>query len=51
MFVFFITTSPMQDVNAKKIYEKGLCFPGSTLNSAGDIEHVCEELKKAIREQ
>lgn len=31
--------------NSCQIYEKGLCLPSSTLNSASDINYVCDTLK------
>lgn len=36
--------------NAYCIYEKGLCLPGSTLNSLGNIEYVCQVLNELLRE-
>ena len=35
--------------NSYAIYERGLCLPGSTLNSQGDITFVCEKIKEVIR--
>ena len=34
--------------NAKRIYERSLCFPGSTLNSEDDIHYICQILKELI---
>jgi len=34
--------------NAEHIYEKGLCLPGSTLNSEDDIRYVCKTIKEII---
>jgi perosamine synthetase len=31
-----------------RIYERGLCLPGSTLNSEEDIYYVCEALKELL---
>lgn len=33
--------------NSKHIYERGICLPGSTLNSVEDIKHVCEAIKES----
>lgn len=34
--------------NSYKIYERGLCLPGSTLNSGNDIRHVCGILRRML---
>lgn len=34
--------------NAYYIYERGLCLPGSTLNSEEDIYYVCQKIKAAL---
>ncbi|MFA5292243.1 MAG: LegC family aminotransferase [Phycisphaerae bacterium] len=34
--------------NAYSIYERGLCFPSSTLNSEDDIYYVCKILRELI---
>lgn len=34
--------------NAEHIYEKGLCLPGSTVNSEDDIRYVCKAIKEII---
>lgn len=35
-------------INSYDIYEKGLCFPGSTLNSEESIFRVCEGIKSVF---
>ncbi|MBN1902434.1 aminotransferase class V-fold PLP-dependent enzyme [Candidatus Sumerlaeota bacterium] len=35
--------------NARSVYERGLCFPGSTLNTVDDIHYVCLKLKKVLK--
>ncbi len=34
--------------NARYIYDRGLCLPGSALNSEEDIRFVCKELKELL---
>ncbi len=34
--------------NAEHIYEKGLCLPGSTVNSEDDIRYVCRTIKEVM---
>lgn len=34
--------------NSYRIYEKGLCLPGSTLNSIKSIHYVCEKIKELL---
>ncbi len=34
--------------NSYQIYERGLCLPGSTLNSEDDIAYVCNTLKEIV---
>ncbi|MBD3426542.1 MAG: aminotransferase class I/II-fold pyridoxal phosphate-dependent enzyme [Candidatus Omnitrophica bacterium] len=34
--------------NSHRLYERGLCLPSSTLNTAGDVKHVCDEIKKIL---
>lgn len=36
--------------NSYRIYERGLCLPGSTRNSEDDIYNVCKVIKKLINE-
>lgn len=36
--------------NSYKIYNKGLCLPGSTLNSEDEIYFVCSKVKKVIKD-
>ena len=35
--------------NSYDIYERGLCLPSSTLNSADDIRYACKSLKEILR--
>lgn len=35
--------------NSYRIYERGLCLPGSTLNSEDDIYYICKTLKGLVK--
>jgi len=37
--------------NSYEIYEKGLCLPGSTLNSEDDIRYVCRVITELIQKR
>ena len=36
----------LENGNSRRIYERGVCLPGSTLNSFEDIKYVCKTLKE-----
>ena len=51
-----ITESPpfkeykkMSLTNSYDIHERGLCLPGSTMNSVDDIKFVCEKIKEGLQ--
>ncbi len=42
------TARKMDFKNSRRIYERGLCLPSSTVNSRQDILHVCRVLRKIV---
>ncbi|MCX5811402.1 MAG: aminotransferase class I/II-fold pyridoxal phosphate-dependent enzyme [Proteobacteria bacterium] len=44
----YMMTDKFSLKNSHEIYEKGLCLPGSTLNSADDIYFACKAIKEII---